>query len=177
MRLVLVLLSLAACHKQDAPVNRKPADPESVEVAAGPPDRPPTQTAERIDAIVTDTIAYTEKMMPMFASFDGDCNRFAETMLGLEPLATSVRAKMKELVAAGADAREVAEEIDRRIKSQKEQVMPRIEAALARTGKTLKDFEVAAQQIETACAGDPKYADAKERVGLFKKRAAPAQPR
>lgn len=156
---VLALLpSLTACTANPSKLDQAP---EASASAAGPGSG---SGSAALDEVFSEMRAYTMAMVPIFIGWDGNCDAQVARLLTLEPLVKKLRANI-------ASVDEVA--LRNRMMPHKDEIQQGIEAELAKSGKTMKDLEGNELQIKTTCGADPKFHDAMERIGVFKKRAAP----
>ncbi|CAN5599560.1 hypothetical protein BH11MYX1_BH11MYX1_40020 [soil metagenome] len=117
-----------------------------------------------LDEVFSEMREYTMAMVPIFVAWDGNCDTQVDRLLTLEPLVKKIRANIESVD-------EVA--LRDRMMPHKDEIQKGIEAALAKTGKTMKDLQDNEMQIKTKCGAEPKFHAAMERIGVFKKKAAP----
>jgi hypothetical protein len=118
-----------------------------------------------VDAIVSDMMAYTEKVVPMMLAFDGDCAAQAKRMLELEPLAQKIRAQMSAIESDPAAVEAYKTEMAHKGPEVKARMMAKLEAA----GTTEAAIDKAEQALKDKCGDDPAFKDAMNHVGLKKK--------
>lgn len=141
----LWLVIVVACSKSEAPPP-----------AAGPdPD---------IEAFIADMKTYGDQTLPMMAKFDGNCGALADQMLTLEPLAQKIRSR-----SAALESKQM--QMKQRMGEVRGPMMEHYAEVLKPLGLTMADVEKKEAEIKAKCAGDAKYHDAEERVGLMKKKS------
>jgi len=154
MRIVLVLCLLIGCKKdhQDAPAA---PTPEPVAVAPDP---------TVLDRVAQETLEYTYQMVPLLASFDGDCAAQIERMKKLEPLVQQIR----------DDSALVGPDVDLRIKdhmrAHKDELVAKMNAAIAATHLTKDQLEQKDAAIKAKCGEDPAYKEEMNRIGVLRKK-------
>ncbi len=153
MRTALLALVLAACTNNPSKLDNAPAGAV------------PGGGSASVDEIFNEMKQYTMDMVPVFTAWDGNCDAQVSRLLTLEPLVTKIRANLEHV-----------DENDLRAKMMphKDEVQKGIEDLLAKSGKTIKDLETAEMDIKQKCGADPKYQDAMDRVGVFKRKAPPS---
>jgi hypothetical protein len=158
MRTVLVLALLFACKKdhQDA----APA-PEPVAVAPAPAAVPDPAV---LDRVTTETLEYTYQMIPLLASFDGDCAAQIERMKKLEPLVQKIR---DDNALAGPD---VDVKIKDYMRAHKDEVVAKMNAQIAAVHLTKDQIEQKDAEIKAKCGQDPAYQDEMNRIGVLRKK-------
>jgi hypothetical protein len=154
---VLVVALLAACGSK-----KSDSAGGSGSAAAGPDPA--------VEQFIAGMKEYGDKMLPMMLSFTGDCGAIADQMLTLEPLAQSLRKMGGEIEAD--PARSVA--MKARMRDAKGPMMEHYDQLLKPLGATMADVEKKEAEIKAKCAGDAKYHDAEDRVGIMKKKSKPA---
>jgi hypothetical protein len=161
MRIVLVLCLLVGCKKdhQDAPA--APA-PEPVAVAPAPA---PTADPAILDRVTQETLEYTYQMVPLLASFDGDCAAQIERMKKLEPLVQKIR---DDNALAGPD---VDVTIKSYMRAHRDEVVAKMNAAIAATHLTKDQLEQKDAAIKTKCGTDPAYNEEMNRIGVLRKKS------
>jgi hypothetical protein len=157
MRIVLVLCLLVGCKKdhQDAPAA---PSPEPVAVA-------PAVDPAVLDRVTQETIEYTYQMVPLLASFDGDCAAQIERMKKLEPLVQKIRDD-NALAGDGVDVK-----IKDYMRAHKDEVVAKMNAAIAATHLTKADLEQKDAEIKTKCGSDPAYNEEMNRIGVMRKKS------
>lgn len=172
----LVTTFAPSCKKSDSSATAANAPGASGSSTNGSSDAPGPQgsavagsadavTDAAIDGIVDDMMAYTEKVLPLLAAFDGDCAAQGERMLELEPLAQKIR------VAGSALEADPAKRAAFRAKmqSKRPEVMAKVSAKLAAAGLTEADMDRREKELKEKCANDASFQQAMKRVGLRKK--------
>ncbi len=169
--LVLTFVLAAGCKKHEATPTAGAAEP--VAVAKTPPAGEPAgmpvgsaATAGSDDAaferLTRETLDYTYRMVPLLASFDGDCDAQIARMKQLEPLVQQIR----------DDEAAVAPDFNGRIKdymqAHKAEVVAKIEEQLAAAHVTRPQLEAKEADIKAKCTS-PAFADEMNRIGVLKK--------
>lgn len=163
MRTALTLaLVLAACTNNPSKLDKAP---EGAPPAGGAGPGPGTGTdSAALDEVFGEMRDYTMAMVPIFIAWDGNCDAQVDRLLTLEPLVKKLRANLEKVDETA---------LRNRMMPHKDEVQQGIEATLAKSGKTVKDLEDTELQIKTKCGADPKFHDAMDRIGVFKRKAAP----
>jgi hypothetical protein len=159
MRFALVLCLLIGCKKdhQDAPA--APA-PEPVAVAPAAPAVDPAV----LDRVTQETLEYTFQMVPLLASFDGDCAAQIERMKKLEPLVQKIR---DDNALAGPD---VDVKIKSYMRAHKDEVVAKMNAQLVAVKLSKEQLEQKDAAIKAKCGEDPAYKDEMNRIGVMRKK-------
>ena len=153
--IVLVAAALLGCGKPS------PA-PVPPPVVATP--RPADAATDPLAPLIADTLAYTDKLMPIMLAFDGNCDAHADRLLVLEPLVTSIRARGEAL----DDAQR--QEMRQRMMAMKDEVLAKVDAQLAALHASRDAVEAKDRAIKAACSDNARVKDAMDRVGVFKKK-------
>ena len=163
MRTALMLaLVLAGCTNNPSKLDQAR---EGAPPAGGPGVGPGSSTdSAALDEVFGEMRDYTMAMVPIFVAWDGNCDAQVDRLLTLEPLVKKLRTNLEKVDEAA---------LRNRMMPHKDEVQKGIEAALAKSGKTVKDLEDTEQQIKTTCGADPKFHDAMDRIGVFKRKAPP----
>lgn len=158
MRIALMLaLILAACTNNPSKLD---IDPAGATPAGGL-----GSGSSALDEVFGEMRDYTMQMVPVFLAWDGNCDTQVDRLLTLEPLVKKIRMNIENVDEQALRAR---------LMPHKDEVQKGIEAELAKTGKTMKDLEDNEIQIKTKCAAEPKFRDAMDRIGVFKKKMPPS---
>jgi hypothetical protein len=163
---LLVVLGLVACKKSTPAPEAKPepVGSGSAVVVAPVDDAADTKLREEI-------MAYTLKMVPLLAAWDGDCTKQIERMKQLEPSVQQIR----------ADEDKVSPGFDERIKSymmaHKAEVVGQMQAAITATKLSQAQLGANDAAIKAKCTGQD-YADEMSKIGVMKKNPSlpPAPP-
>jgi hypothetical protein len=161
----LAVLLTAGCSKSKNATEDKPDG--SAAGSAAPSGSGASTNTKVVDAIVTDMMAYTEKVLPMMLAFDGDCAAQAKRMLELEPLAQKIRAQMAAIESDPAAVS--AYKAQMMVKGP--EVKARMKAKLDAAGTSEADVEKVQKSMEDKCGNDPAFKDAMNHVGLRKKKS------
>lgn len=164
--ILLAVLLASGCSKSKSATESKSAGSASAGSAAPTGSGSSTDTS-MVDAIVSDMMAYTEKVVPMMLAFDGDCAAQAKRMLELEPLTQKIRAQMEAIESDPAAVDAYKAEMARKGPEVKARVMAKLEAA----GTSEAAVDKAEQTLKDTCGNDPAFQDAMNRVGLRKKKS------
>jgi hypothetical protein len=157
MRIALaIVVALTACKKSSAP-EAKPEPVGSGSAVAAPV----VDTAGDVK-LREEIMSYTLKMVPLLASWDGDCTKQIERMKQLEPLVQQIR----------DDEAKVSPGFDDRIKeymmAHKSEVIGQMEAAITATKLTQAQLGANDAAIKAKCTGQD-YADEMNKIGVMKK--------
>jgi len=158
MRIALLLaVLLAACTNNPSKLDTDPA-------GATPAGAHGSGSAA-LDELFDEMRDYTMQMVPVFLAWDGNCDTQVDRLLTLEPLVKKIRTNIENVDEQALRAR---------MMPHKDEVQKGIEAELAKSGTTMKDLEDNEMQIKTKCAAEPKFRDAMDRIGVFKKKMPPS---
>ncbi len=122
-----------------------------------------------IETFVADIDSYGQQTVPMLVKFDGDCDRFADQMLTLEPLVKTIRALGVQIEADPA----LHARMEERMRDARAPMMKRYEEQLKPLGLTTADVDKKEAEMKAKCAGNAKWADAQKRIGVMKRKAKP----
>ncbi|MBZ0232902.1 MAG: hypothetical protein K8M05_11280 [Deltaproteobacteria bacterium] len=151
LHVVLVLLAVAACKKQDAtprPLAPLPDDGTGT-ASAQPPDPtpPPSQMSDaEFDKLMNDVVGYIGKMRDVVVAAGGDCSKMAT---GLEQVAAENRDVIERTRALDEDA-SAEDRADAWMKAHEGEVAPMFEALFQGLGP---------------CQEDPAVQSAMEKMG------------
>jgi hypothetical protein len=124
-----------------------------------------TAMSNEIEAVVADTLQDAERMLPVLASFDGDCDAYADKLLTLEPLVTSIRghyARMQRDPSAALLAKQL-------LAAHKTDELARLDQAVAALGTTRAALDQKDADVKRQCADNAHVQAAMAKVGLYKK--------
>ncbi len=159
MRIALAAVVLfVGCKKdhKDDPAQQTPV------VAPGSAATPPNDP--EFLAMTQNILGYTSSMVPVLASFDGDCKAHVQRMLTLEPMALKI--------SAYADAHP---EFDGQMKAwmmaHRTEVGMKMEQAVIATKLSKLELGKKEADIKAKCASDPAFQDAMNRIGVMKKKS------
>lgn len=157
MRTLMIWISLevllGACGNSERKVQEPPAPTEPA--ASGSANGSSQSSAE--EQLFSDAMELTEGMATMVLADSGDCDALADQLVTLQPLATSIFSRAKELHAAATptDQQRLAE----RFKG----VKPAFEKADKQRADALNQKT---SELATRCAGNQKLEQALGGLGL-----------
>ena len=148
-----------------SPISKKTTGEITVEVKVLEERLGALQYNDPVAKITENTVEYMKQMLILAVAFDGDCAKFAKSLLTLEPLATTVRTQIQDAIRDGYDANVLARKIDEGVKAYG----PQFEKDMSAKGLSRAEMDDKSRQINAACAKDDSFQRAMDRVGLFKK--------
>jgi hypothetical protein len=161
MRIALaVILAFAAC-KKSTPPDPTP-DPGSAGSAVVTP--PVTDDPVVFKRLLDNTLEYTYDMIPLLASFDGDCAAQIERMKKLEPLVQKIRDDSEHV------APDFSDRIKQYMRDHKTEVVAKIEGQLAAVKMTRPELEAKEADLKAKCTSNLAYAEEMNRIGVMKKK-------
>jgi hypothetical protein len=161
-----IVVALTACKKSTPAPEAKP---EPVGSGSGSVVAPaPVDDAADVK-LREEIMTYTTKMVPLLASWDGDCTKQIERMKQLEPLVQQIR----------EDEAKVAPGFDDRIKqymiAHKPEVVGKMQAAITATKLTQAQLAANDTAIKATCTGQD-YTDELNKIGVMKKTSPTPTP-
>ena len=160
---VLLVVLLSGACKKSQPAPEATPEPVTVGSAAPTPAPPPVADTPADQKLREEILTYTVSMIPLLASWDGDCTKQIERMKKLEPLVQQIR----------DDETKVADGFDERIKNymqaHKAEVVGKMQAAVTATKLTQQQIAVKETEIKAKCTG-ADYAEEMNRIGVMKKK-------
>ena len=166
LAMILATSMFGACKKSAPPPEPAP-DPGSA--------APVAPVAPKVDRVVYDrllgnVLQYTYDMIPLLASFDGDCSAQIERMKKFEPLVQKIRDDEVQMDANFEDR------IKQHMRDHKDEIVAKIEAQLVAVKMTRPELEAKEADLKAKCASNPAYAAEMDRIGVMKKRRPTSEP-
>lgn len=155
LAVILAFTSFGAC-KKSAPAPEPAPDPGSA--AAAPKVDPAV-----FDRLQANILQYTYDMIPLLASFDGDCNAQIERMKKFEPIVQKIRDDEVQMDAGFEDR------IKQYMRDHKTEIAAKIEAQLAAVKFTRPQLEAKEADLKAKCAANPAYAAEMDRIGVMRR--------
>ncbi len=157
MRTLMIWISLevvlGACGNSERKVQDPPArtEPTANSSAIG------SSQASTEEQLFSDMMELTESMAAMVLAHGGDCDALANQLVTLQPLATSIFSRYRELSAAATPTEK------QRLAERFAGVKPAFEKADKQRGEALNRMT---SEVATRCTGNQKLEQALGRLGL-----------